>query len=270
MKSSKVAKTLATREYAELLADVCLECLRSLKTECSRFACISQIQGKIYHVYRKTSTSDSKAVTRTTRPINSAIFIEDEQVLIPLLERFKEADYETLSEQTITSLIYTIAMSFCAANDLRRSGDKKTPGTFLEFLVAHLVSRQFNVLPRRKVKIPSVEGQICELPTDLIFEPGKGMVKFHVPVKLSTRERSIQAWAHQRVLVGLWGLSAFKGLLVVLTETKLALETLKVTEILLPLQWPFTRTTSLVSIAFTTSTCLKNTWLWQQATLVLT
>jgi hypothetical protein len=220
MKSSKVAKTLTTRGYAEMLVEVCLECLRSLESECSRISCVAQIQGKTYHVYRKTSTSENKIVTRTTRPINSELFVNDEQVLIPLLEHFKDADYETLSEQTITSLIYTIAMSFCAANDLRKSGDKKTPGTFFEFLVAHLVARQFGVLPRRKVRVPSVEGQSCELPTDLIFELGKGMVKFHVPVKLSTRERSIQAWAHQRVLVGLWGLSAFKGLLVVLTGTK--------------------------------------------------
>jgi len=237
LKSKKALKTLPTKEYADLLADICITALTILKSECTRIELVSQVAGKKYHAFRKTILTGNRETTHTSRPINSALFIEDEAVLMPLLEKFKEAAYDDLSNEVITSLLYTIAVSFCAANDTWKAGDKKTPGTYFEWFVAHLVARQFGAMPRKKVKVPSVEDQNCELPTDIIFELGKGQVKFHVPVKLSTRERSIQPWAHQRVLAGLWGESEFKGLLVVLAETKLDLRTLKVTEILLPLQW---------------------------------
>lgn len=216
-------------EYAEFLTDICRYSIGILKNECVRVDLISQVPGKEYYAYRKT--------TRTSRPINKALFIEDDAVLDGLLGRFKGADYEGLSTENITKLLYTIAMAFCAANDVRKSGDKKTPATFFELFVAHIVARQFGTLPRKKVKVPSGEGQFSDLPTDIVFDLGPGQAKFHVPVKLSTRERVIQAWAHQRVLAGLWGDTEFKGLLVVLAETKLDLKTLKVVEICLPLQW---------------------------------
>jgi len=58
-----------------------------------------------------------------------------------------------------------------------------------------------------------------------------------VPVKLSTRERVIQVFAHQRVLDGVHGFNRFKGILVCLTETKLDHRTTEVVEICLPKQW---------------------------------
>lgn len=81
LKTKKVAKTLTTKAYAEVLVEVCLECLQSLKTECSRVPCVSLIQGKTYHVYRRTTTFENRQTTRTTRPINSTLFIDDEHML---------------------------------------------------------------------------------------------------------------------------------------------------------------------------------------------
>ncbi len=211
------------------MIDLCLYSIGILKGDCAKIDLISQVPGKQYCAYVKT--------VRTSRPINKALFIEDESVLTPLLEHFKNANYDGLTAENTTQLLYTIAMSFCAANDVRKSGDKKTPATFFELFVAHIFARQFNTLPRKKVKVPSGEGRFSDLPTDIVFDLGPGQAKFHVPVKLSTRERVIQAWAHQRVLAGLWGDTEFKGLLVVLAETKLALKSLRVTEICLPLQW---------------------------------
>jgi hypothetical protein len=48
---------------------------------------------------------------------------------------------------------------------------------------------------------------------------GDGKNRIHLPVKTSTRERVIQAWAHQRVLDGVYGVGRFKGVLVALAET---------------------------------------------------
>lgn len=228
---------LAELSYAERLIDICLFSLGLLKTDCARIDLISLVVGKQYHAYRKAVVTAKGPEVLTSRPVNSTLFITDETILTPLLERFRTADYEGLSPETITALLYTIAMAFCAANDVRQKDDKKTPGTFFEWFIAHIFARQFSKLPAKKVRVPAGESGKCELKTDIIFDLGPGQVKFHVPVKLSTRERSIQAWAHQRILAGLWGDTEFKGLLVVLGETKLAHESLKVTEILVPQQW---------------------------------
>jgi hypothetical protein len=237
LKSRAAIARLTEAEYAVWISEICIEGFGILTSECDKIELISQVPGKQYYAYRKTTISGNRETVRTSRPINSALYIQDEAILKPLLEKFRQAAYESIPVEQITSLLYTIAMAFCAANDVRKSGDKKTPATFFELLIAHIVARQFNVLPRKKVKVPSVENQNAELPTDIVFDLGVGQPKLHVPVKLSTRERVIQAWAHQRVLAGLWGDSEFKGLLVVLAETKLDLKTLKVVEICLPLQW---------------------------------
>jgi hypothetical protein len=75
------------------------------------------------------------------------------------------------------------------------------------------------------------------LPTDFLFDLGAQKCRIHLPVKLSTRERVVQVWAHQRVLDGVYGVGRFRGILVVGTETKAGTKNLKVTEICLPDQW---------------------------------
>jgi hypothetical protein len=74
------------------------------------------------------------------------------------------------------------------------------------------------------------------LPTDFIFDLGPGKIKVHMPVKISTRERVVQAWAHQRVLEGMLGAGRYKGVLVVLTETNKQ-KNKSVVEVCLPGQW---------------------------------
>lgn len=75
------------------------------------------------------------------------------------------------------------------------------------------------------------------LPTDFVFDLGPDRAKLHLPVKTSTRERVIQVWAHQKIIDGVYGAGRFKGILVILTETKLNLESREVVEICLPDQW---------------------------------
>ncbi len=75
------------------------------------------------------------------------------------------------------------------------------------------------------------------LPTDYIFNLGRERAKFHLPIKVSTRERIIQVWAHQRVLDGVYGTGRFLGTPVILTETKTDKKRREVIEICLPDQW---------------------------------
>jgi hypothetical protein len=104
-------------------------------------------------------------------------------------------------------------------------------------LVGHLLALTFGVKPRNRVEVLTVEDERTSLPTDFIFDLGPKRLKFHVPVKTSTRERVVQVWAHQRMLNGVYGEGRFKGILVALAETKLDLRKLEVVEICLPDQW---------------------------------
>jgi hypothetical protein len=54
---------------------------------------------------------------------------------------------------------------------------------------------------------------------------------------MSTRERVVQAWAHQRILDGAYGDGAYKGIMVLFTETKLDSRSHEVVEICVPDQW---------------------------------
>jgi len=75
------------------------------------------------------------------------------------------------------------------------------------------------------------------LPTDYLFDLGANQCRVHLPIKLSTRERVVQVWAHQRVLEGVYGFGRFRGILVVGCETILYSDPLRVSEICLPEQW---------------------------------
>ena len=139
-----------------------------------------------------------------------------------------------------TRAIYTLAMAFCAAIGILKTGDKKTPATYFEYLIGHLMAKRLGVSPTNAIEVLNLDartGVKVELPTDFIFDPGPGKTKFHVPVKLSTRERVIQAWAHQRVIDGAYGARRFSGLLAVMSETLLSQKTKVVTEVCLPDQW---------------------------------
>lgn len=155
-----------------------------------------------------------------------------------LLKRFEaNPSLIWLDAADCNRFLYTVAMAFCTFNDVTASGDKKTPGTFFELLIGHLLSMAFGVKPRKRVEVMTVEDERSTLTTDFIFDLGPKKLKFHVPVKISTRERVIQVWAHQRVLNGVYGEGRFRGVLVALAETKLDLTKLEVTEICLPDQW---------------------------------
>ncbi len=149
---------------------------------------------------------------------------------------FTSGAYRKFPASQLDSILYTMGLSFCCATDLRKSGDKKTPATFFEFFIGNIFSRELGVNPRQVVDVLNLD-MTATLPTDFLFDLGNGRCRIHLPVKLSTRERVVQVWAHQRVLDGVYGVGRFRGILVIATETKAATESRKVTEICLPDQW---------------------------------
>lgn len=197
--------------------------------DCSSVALQSVVPGKTYFSYRIGD--------RISRPINSALFITDPDDLTVQVERFNLADLRAMTADEATRLLYTLAMSFCAAIDVKKDRDKQTPATYFAIMMAHVFAITLGVHPTTEIDVLAFAGDRATLPTDYIYDLGQGRRKIHLPVKTSTRERVIQAWAHQRVLDGVYGMNAIHGVLVTLTETKLDRTSLVVNEICLPDQW---------------------------------
>jgi hypothetical protein len=202
--------------------------LTFLKT-CKRTPLTSNVVGKSYFAFQPPRESG-----KLSRPVNDNLFSAD--LTERHLGRVVRGDLSALDAAKRAKVLYSTAMSYCAATDLLKEGDKKTPGTFFECLVGHLVAKSFGVNPKTAIEVLNLDLR-TNLPTDYVFDLGAGRNKIHLPIKTSTRERVVQVWAHQRVLDGVYGMNRFRGLLVCLTETNMQRQTLSVVEVCLPDQW---------------------------------
>jgi len=171
---------------------------------------------------------------RTSRPVNASLY--SDSLSSETVQAVLNCAVSAMAPSTITAAIYTIAMSYCCANDILKRGDQKTPGTFFELLIGHLVSSALGVNPTTQITAPTLDLNIT-LPTDFVFDLGADKSRVHLPIKTSTRERVVQVWAHQRVLDGMHGVARFKGVLVVMAETNKQEKAETVTEVCLPNQW---------------------------------
>jgi hypothetical protein len=195
---------------------------------CTPIPLTSMVKSKKYMALQEPG------VIKLTRPINADLF--EAQLTLTHLTKVASADLLSLKQEERARVLYTAAISYCCHADLIRTGDKKTPGTFFEIFVAHLVARTFDVNPTKSIDALNLDLK-TQLPTDYIFSLGEGKNRIHLPVKTSTRERVIQAWAHQRVLDGVYGVGRFKGVLVCLAETNMQTAKKTVVEVCLPDQW---------------------------------
>lgn len=229
-KYEKLRAKLGGADGTELLADIAADCFAYLEAKAVRENLKSVVAGKTYFAFKQDS--------RMSRAVNAGLFINDQAELSELLEKLRaNPGLDWLPSEDCNRFLYTMAVGFCAMCDVTSDNDQKTPGTFFEMFVGHLLSITFGVKPRNQVEVLTVEDERSTLPTDFIFDLGPKQLKFHVPVKTSTRERVVQVWAHQRMLNGVYGEGRFKGILVALAETKLDRRKLDVVEICLPDQW---------------------------------
>lgn len=201
-----------------------LEFLRSAKREKLR----SLIPAKEYFAFRLGE--------KLSRAVNEAHFVPNHQRWKAFDAALTKGDLGAFTPEELTTIIYSVAISFCCYIDLTKSRDQKTPGTFFEYLVSHLFAWRLGVNPTTRIQVLNLDMD-TSLPTDFIFNLGKDRPKFHLPIKTSTRERVIQVWAHQRVLDGVFGTGRFLGTPVILAETKTDSVKREVIEICLPDQW---------------------------------
>lgn len=222
---SRVAKqNLTTKEVTETIAELARCSLVNL-SELNRISLSSSIAGKEYFIFDNGG--------KYSRPINSTLF--DEVLALASLELYVNFDWDAIGENT-QKLLYTIGMSYCAATDVLGKNDKKTPSVYFEYFIGNIFARTYNVGPISQIAVDIDEIQ-TSLPTDYLFQPPQQFIKIHLPIKLSTRERSIQAWAHQRVLEGIHGVGRYRGVMVVMAETNFVSRNNSVVEVCLPEQW---------------------------------
>jgi hypothetical protein len=170
-----------------------------------------------------------------SRPVNIALYEDDDGEFERLLRGFR-GGFVGISGEEIVRATYSIAFSVFGANDVNGVG-RKASATFFEILIGHIIARAVGISPRKNVRIPeSPDDDPAYLPTDYLFDPGGRSRKIHLPIKVSTRERAVQAWVHQLVLERIFGAGRYLGILIVASETKRDRRTSQVIEICVPRQ----------------------------------
>jgi hypothetical protein len=207
--------------------DLVLTCLRFLQSECSPVTLVSKVKGKNYISFARRGAKDL-----LSRPANVALFSTDPRVMA---DRWDDWIVGALQPGELAGLSYTAALAPCLAMELFDRQNKKGPATYFECLIGHIFARSLHASPQKRVTL-DVCGRPVRLTMDFLFDLGK-RGRVHLPVKMSTRERVVQAWAHQRILDGAYGAGAYKGIMVLFSETKLDSRTHEVVEICVPDQW---------------------------------
>jgi len=199
--------------------------LKFLVKNCEQIDLISQVPDKQYFSF--------KAANVVTRPANKEFFLTDSKEVVRLWEKWIN---ETISPSEFAKLTYTIALAPCLAMEIFDRQNKKGPATFFECYIGHLFAKNIGINPIKRVRLP-VDNRNVLLTMDFLFNISNNDRKLHIPVKMSTRERVVQAWAHQRLLDSAYGIGKYKGIMVLFSETKLNSRSLEVVEICVPDQW---------------------------------
>ena len=199
--------------------------LRFLVKKCKPVDLVSKVPGKTYFSFKKANV--------IARPANKEFFVLEPKEITQLWKKWLD---ETISPVEFAKLTYTVSLAPCLAMEIFDRQNKKGPATYFECYIGHLFAKSIGVNPTKRARLP-VHGRSVLMTMDFLIDVGKKHRKIHLPVKMSTRERVVQAWAHQRLLDAAYGDGAYRGIMVLFSETKLDSRTLEVVEICVPDQW---------------------------------
>jgi len=199
--------------------------LKFLNEKCKPIKLISHVPEKEYFSYKKDNV--------VSRPINKRFFIADSDDISVLWDQWNK---DIVSPTKFAQLTYTIALAPCLAMEIFDRQNKKGPATYFECYIGHLFAKTLGINPTKKVRLPILDKKVL-MTMDFLFEIEKKLKKIHLPVKMSSRERVVQAWAHQKILNTAYGNNAYRGILIIFSETKLDSRSLEVIEICVPEQW---------------------------------
>lgn len=202
-----------------------------------------------------------------SRPVRPELFIAAGNDFSSELEQLLRIAKDPLHSWTVADhdcanrVVYTAIMSFACCYDLWKPSSRKTPGTFFEVFMAGLIQSIFTnseatfskhislteILAATKVS-ESLKHELAQeetvtsenednessVSTDVVVSVlgRKGGVV--LPLKITTRERIVQAFAHQRILDAAFGAGVYQSLIVCISETQLAKRDKKVNQICVP------------------------------------
>lgn len=191
---------------------------------------------------------------------DSSLFAEEYKELLNGYSKIPP-EWSTSEKDRANKVIYTAVMSIACCYDLWQRGSRKTPGTFFEILMAAVLKELFSEFYFSKhipltefledVDLGEITGDDSEggsandaeensgesassLSTDLVInnvKTGKGLV---IPLKITTRERIVQPFAHQRILDSAFGIGRFTSYVVCISETQQDAKNLKVNQVCVP------------------------------------
>jgi hypothetical protein len=199
--------------------------LRFLIDKCKPIDLISKVQGKHYFTFKKGNV--------VARPANKRFFVGDCNEIKKLWKQWLD---NSINTDDFAKLSYTASLAPCLAMEIFDRQNKKGPATYFECYIGHLFAKSLEVNPTKQVRLP-IRGRDVLMTMDFLIDTGKKHRKIHLPVKMSTRERVVQAWAHQRLLNAAYGDGTYRGIMVLFSETKLDSRSHEVVEICVPDQW---------------------------------
>lgn len=213
-------------ESSRAVIDLTAIALQFLREDCEQIALQSVVAGKEYISFLRNGV--------VARPANRAYFAADPDEIAGCWRRWQSGG--DVDADRLARALYTIALAPCLAFDLCNRNDKKRPATYFECMVGHIFAKSLNLKPITSATL-QMSGRSVRMTMDFLFENDGDAPNIHLPVKMSTRERVVQVWAHQRLLDGAYGIGSYKGILVAFAETKLDVRKREVTEICVPDQW---------------------------------
>jgi hypothetical protein len=199
--------------------------LRFLINKCKPIDLVSKVPGKHYFTFKKGNV--------VARPANKQFFVNDCDMITKLWKKWLN---NNISTGDFAKLSYTVSLAPCLAMEIFDRQNKKGPATYFECYIGHLFAKSLEVNPIKQVRLP-VHGRKVLMTMDFLFDASEEQRKVHLSVKMSTRERVVQAWAHQRLLNAAYGNRTYRGIMVLFSETKLDSRSHEVVEICVPDQW---------------------------------
>lgn len=208
----------------------------------------------------------------SSRPIRPDLFYVDAEEFLKahneLIKGFHKIPSEWSTEEIARAnkVIYTGVTAFACCYDLWQRGSRKTPGTFFEVFVAGILKELFadyyfskhiplvslleNIELEKLIKtenplelsnkenneneLEGGEEDASSLSTDLVIKSANSERSLVIPLKITTRERIVQPFAHQRILNSAFGPNIFTSYLVCISETQQDSKKRKVNQVCVP------------------------------------
>jgi hypothetical protein len=162
---------------------------------------------------------------KISRPYRPDLFIDDLATFEGHTDLFlQDLQYARCATPRFDQVVYTTVTAFSLCYDIWKPGSRKTPGTFFEVLIGSAARLRFpnfvltKHIPIRDLPVAETVDALAEVETletsdvavealrgnsvstDLVLTDPRTSKGAVVPLKITTRERIVQPFAHQRIL----------------------------------------------------------------------